>query len=413
MGQQAPDFNQSEVLVGRPARVTVVEPDGRTFHAQLHGGGAARVSSELCVSVQPGDTLLVSELGWHSVPREVWLEENSIGIVRKITKHRIVLETSIGLRVIPRAARKGLKFRTGYTVEFDNHVGIIRVIAKSPIRTRDEGVEENVIKAYRVDSSPSEMLSFASFGGYHSVRERAVELIETQLERRDLLATIGARPIKGIIFSGPPGTGKTHLARIIAHESGAAFYLVSGPSIVSKWVGDSEDTLRRIFADAASEAKAIVFFDEIDSIAESRTGESHESSKRLVAQLLTLLDGFDREGSNVVVLAATNRIDDVDDALLRPGRFDWEIPFGLPTFEDRLEILQVSSRNLRTDQALPLDEIARLTEGWPPARLTSIWTEAALVAAGDGRPQIADEDLLIALERVSNRPARTRGVEEA
>ncbi|MGB7449787.1 MAG: ATP-binding protein [Ornithinimicrobium sp.] len=298
-------------------------------------------------------------------------------------------------------------------MEFDNHVGIIRVIAKSPIRTRDEGVEENVIKAYRVDSSPSEMLSFASFGGYHSVRERAVELIETQLERRDLLATIGARPIKGIIFSGPPGTGKTHLARIIAHESGAAFYLVSGPSIVSKWVGDSEDTLRRIFADAASEAKAIVFFDEIDSIAESRTGESHESSKRLVAQLLTLLDGFDREGSNVVVLAATNRIDDVDDALLRPGRFDWEIPFGLPTFEDRLEILQVSSRNLRTDQALPLDEIARLTEGWPPARLTSIWTEAALVAAGDGRPQIADEDLLIALERVSNRPARTRGVEEA
>lgn len=413
MGHQPPEFNPSDVLVGRPARVTVVEPDGRTFHAQLHGGGAARVSSELYVTVQPGDTVIVSEHGWHSVPREVWLGENSIGIIRKITKRRILLETSVGLRLIPRAARKGAKLKIGYTVEFDNHVGIIRVISKAPIRARDEGVEEDVIKSYRVDPSSSEMLSFASFGGYHSVRDRAVELIETQLQRRELLATIGARPIKGIIFSGPPGTGKTHLARVIAHESGAAFYLVSGPSIVSKWVGDSEDTLRRIFAAAAREERAIIFFDEIDSIAESRTGESHESSKRLVAQLLTLLDGFEREGSNVVVLAATNRIDDVDEALLRPGRFDWEIPFGMPTFDDRLEILQVSGRNLRTEPHLPLDECARLTEGWPPARLTSIWTEAALVAAGDGRPQVADEDLLIALERVSKRPARTRRVEEA
>jgi transitional endoplasmic reticulum ATPase len=122
--------------------------------------------------------------------------------------------------------------------------------------------------------------------------------------------------------------------------------------------------------------------------------------------LLTLLDGFDQDSGNVVVIAATNRIEDVDDALLRPGRFDWEISFGMPTLDDRFEILQVGARHLETTGDLPLEEVALLTDGWSAARLSSIWTEAALVAASDDRRSISDEDVALALERVSGRPTR-------
>ena len=147
---------------------------------------------------------------------------------------------------------------------------------------------------------------------------RAKELIETQLGNSAQMRAIGAKPIKGVIFTGAPGTGKTHLARIIANVADAQFYLVSGPTIVSKYVGDSEETLRMIFAAAQSDKRAIIFFDEIDSIASSRETDTNGVGKRLVAQLLTLMDGFESKG-NVVVVAATNRIEDVDPALLRPG----------------------------------------------------------------------------------------------
>ena len=236
-------------------------------------------------------------------------------------------------------------------------------------------------------------------------------MIETQLKNRERLAALGARPVKGIIFTGPPGTGKTHLARVIAYESGASLYLISGPSIVSKWVGDSEQAIRRIFRSAAKKESAIIFFDEIDSIAERRTEESHEASRRLVAQLLTELDGFDQSGSNLIVIAATNRIQSVDEALLRPGRFDWEIAFGMPTAEDRLEILQLGAGQMKTEGTLPLESVAAASDGWSAARLASLWTEAALLAAADGRKAIVDEDVAQAFERVARRPMReTKGV---
>lgn len=400
--------NPSEILVGRPGRVVVLENDGRTFHVQLQGGGSARVTSSAPVLIEPGDAVLVSDIGWHRIPADVWTDERNVGVVRRIAKDGVLLETALGLRLMKRKPKKKLKVSVGNTVEFDDHAGIVSVISESPIRARDVGVEDDVLADYLVARDDAAGPTFDSFGGYLEVRTRATELIETQLERKDALDTIGARPIKGIIFTGPPGTGKTHLARIIAHASGAAFYLVSGPSIVSKWVGDSEETLRRIFEAAAKDERAIIFFDEIDSIAERRTGESNESSKRVVAQLLTLLDGFDQKAGNIVVIAATNRVEDVDDALLRPGRFDWEIQFGLPDLLDRIDILRVGERRVVTTGELPLEEIAALTDGWSPARLSSIWTEAALVAAGDGRRFIADEDMAQAYERVASRPTRIK-----
>jgi transitional endoplasmic reticulum ATPase len=403
--------NPSEVILGRVARVVAIEADGRTFHARLQGGGAVRVSSTAFVTVGVGDNVLVGDAGWQSIPDDVWIDERTVGVVRLLEKDGVLLESALGLRFLRRKPNKKLKLAAGNTVEFDDFGGVVRVISESPIRVRDVGVDvEDVLRDYLLERDEENGPTFDQFGGYPEVVARARELIETQLERREELKSIRARPVKGVIFTGPPGTGKTHLARIIAHESGADFFLVSGPSIVSKWMGDSEDTLRKIFdAAAASKRKrAIIFFDEIDSIAESRSGDSHEASKRLVAQLLTLLDGFESSAGEVIVIAATNRVDDIDEALLRPGRFDWEIEFGLPTAADRYEILRVSARRVNTVGDLPLEEIAQLSDGWSAARLTSVWTEAALFAASDRRGAIAGEDLAQAFERVSSRPLRSR-----
>ena len=241
---------------------------------------------------------------------------------------------------------------------------------------------------------------FDDFGGLKEVVARARELIEVPLQHRKALSEIRARPIKGVLFTGRPGTGKTMLAQIIAHQSGADFYRISGPEIFSKWVGQSEELLRRLFDKAADSDKAIIFFDEIDSVAAQRDDESHESSTRVVAQMLTLMDGFSSK-ANVVVIAATNRRQDLDVALLRPGRFDWEIHFPYPNESDREDILVKTARRLQTRETLPHGDIAARTEGWSAAELAAILTEAALLAVEDGRREIDEEDYIGGFQRRS------------
>jgi transitional endoplasmic reticulum ATPase len=389
---------------GHLIKVIAVLEGGEAFLGRTSSGSTARFSLGQATDLQRGDVVFISDAVWEKVPDAVWPELSEVAVIRRILDDGVVAEIGASIRLLP--GKPNIEIEVGNTVEFNETDGITRVISQSPLRFRDVGVDDEGLEEFLVGRSDDRGPTFETFGGYHKVRERAIELIETQLNKRDNLDAIRARPVKGIIFTGPPGTGKTYLARIIANESKAAFYLVSGPSIVSKWVGDSEETLRRIFEAAAKEKRAIIFFDEIDSIAERRTDNSHEASKRLVAQLLTLLDGFDQGSGNVVVIAATNRIDDVDEALLRPGRFDWEISFGMPTLKDRYEILRVGVSPLKVTGDLPLEEVALLTDGWSAARLSSIWTEAALVAAGDDRRSISNEDVAIALERVSGRPTR-------
>lgn len=397
------------VIVGRSdgllIKILAAADEGQSFYGKLINGSTARFSLGDKADLQRGDVVFVGEDSWQQAPDDVWPDDSSVGVVRKILDDSIALEGGAGIRLI-----KGLPsvhVEVGFTVEFNEIDGITRVVSESPLRYRDAGVDEDLREYLLNINDGEESLTFDSFGGYESVIARAKELIETQLERKEELQAIGAQPVKGVIFTGPPGTGKTHLARVIAHVSQAKFYLVSGPSIVSKYVGDSEETLRRLFETAAKEERAIIFFDEIDSIAAKRSNDSNGESKRVVAQLLTLLDGF-RASSNVVVIAATNRVEDIDEALLRPGRFDWEIEFALPSVEDRFAILQVRAQQLETKGALPLEEIAELTDGWSGAELSAIWTEAALLAASDRRRAIADEDLAVAFERVQNRPAHIR-----
>ncbi len=394
-------------LTGRIVKVLNVDEDTQKVHARQQDGLTTAFTILNGNLPFRGDVLLLGADRWELAPPDTWLWANSVATVRaKVGDEEILVDDGIHIKPVINYGNVDVEIHN--TVEYNDIDGIIRVVADVPIRSREYGISrEDILKEYRVDTSEGGP-TFADFGGYPDVVERAKELIATQLDHRETLEVIGARPVKGILFTGPPGTGKTHLARIIAHASKADFYLVSGPSIVSKWVGDTEDTLRKIFdAAAASECgRAIVFFDEIDSIAERRTGESHEASKRLVAQLLTLLDGFSSEGGGVVVVAATNRAESLDPALMRPGRFDWEIEFTMPTVADRLEILEVHARKLQTAEWLPLIDIAALTEGWSAAELNALWAEAAILAAKDSRDFIAAEDLALALERVAARPRR-------
>ncbi|MFC5222658.1 ATP-binding protein [Bifidobacterium leontopitheci] len=391
-------------MVGRHdgvlARITGFD-DGRTaYYAVMQNGRTTRLTFPRQEVFDVGDVLLIGTDFYTKVPADVWPVKPRVGVVRRALDDCVVIETSDGLELLE--GEYPANIMPGNTVEFTDLFGIERVLWPTAIRPGESDHDDD-IKQYRIMPGDDPSLTFASFGGYERVVARAQELIETQLGNSEQMRAIGAKPIKGVIFTGAPGTGKTHLARIIANVADAQFYLVSGPTIVSKYVGDSEETLRMIFAAAQADKRAIIFFDEIDSIASSRDNDTNGVGKRLVAQLLTLMDGFASKG-NVVVVAATNRIEDVDPALLRPGRFDWQIPFPMPSEHDRLRILEVQERALTTEGVLPLADVAARTEGWSGAEVCAIWTEAALVAAKDKRGAIRASDLMTAFERVERRP---------
>jgi transitional endoplasmic reticulum ATPase len=399
------DEGEIEALfAGQAVKILTASDRGDDLHVLRRDGLLAHVTLGGPSDLTAGDIVLLGDERWEHVPAEAWTDDSFIAVVRAVVDDELLIEGGLGsgLRLVPRL---GLEAAAGNTVEYADGRGVLRIVSTTPIRAHDRDLEDEPLDRFRVSPS-ADGPSFDDFGGYPHVVERARELIETQLERKDHLDAIGARPIKGILFTGPPGTGKTMLAKIIAKESGAEFFVVSGPEIVSKWLGDSESLLRRIFDAAESVERAIIFFDEIDSVAEKRDGDTHEATKRLVAQFLTEMDGFDqRSDSNVIVIAATNRIHDIDPALRRPGRFDWQIEFGMPGLEDREEILRVSSSKLAITGTLPIKEVSARTAGWSAAKLTSIWTEAALIAAKSDRRSICDLDFVEAFERVAARPS--------
>lgn len=395
------------ILPAKLLKVVCVEEDQNAIHARHSDGNYFWFTLNSGPLPEVGDVIYLTASRWDPAPPQLWPDlRNSFAIVRHVTDGgRVLVDDTLGIREV--ANPDGLTLVENNTVELSDDK-IIRIISETAIRPRDFGNEAvDINKEFRIDTS-GDGPKFDDFGGYPDVVARARQLIDTQMLRRAELKEIGAQPVKGVLFTGPPGTGKTHLARIIAQESGAVFFLVSGPTIVSKWVGDSEETLRRIFEEATknSNERAIIFFDEIDSIAERRGGDTHEASRRLVAQLLTLMDGFDKKSTNTVVIAATNRADALDPALMRPGRFDWEIEFGMPTLDDRYHILRVGARRVKTRGEMPFEDLAFLTEGWSAAALSSIWVEAGLLAAAERRNAITPEDAVQAFERTASRPRR-------
>jgi transitional endoplasmic reticulum ATPase len=286
--------------------------------------------------------------------------------------------------------------------------GIVHIDAETEVELRPEYVEPK-------DSRRADV-TYDDLGGIGETIDQLREMVELPLRYPELFQRLGVDPPKGVLLHGPPGTGKTRLARAVANESSAQFFLINGPEIMGSAYGESEKKLREVFEQATKAAPSIVFIDEIDSIAPKRGNVSGEAEKRLVAQLLTLMDGLEPR-ANLVVIAATNRPDAIDEALRRPGRFDREIIVGVPDLRGRREILAIHTRGMPLKADVDLNELARSTYGFVGADMAALTREAAIEAVRRLMPKldletttipaevletlsVTREDFLLALKRV-------------
>jgi transitional endoplasmic reticulum ATPase len=249
-------------------------------------------------------------------------------------------------------------------------------------------VSEESAKAVQVSKEggvPS--ITYEDIGGLGNAVERVREMIELPLRHPELFKRLGVEAPKGVLLHGPPGTGKTLIAKAIASETNANFYTIGGPEIMSKYYGESEEKLRNVFQQAEQNAPSIIFIDEIDSIAPKREEVSGEVERRIVAQLLSLMDGMSTRGK-VVVIGATNRINAIDPALRRPGRFDREIEIGVPDRNGRLEILQIHTRGMPIAKDVNLEKLADMSHGFVGADLQALAKEAAIRALRRVLPEV-------------------------
>jgi transitional endoplasmic reticulum ATPase len=267
--------------------------------------------------------------------------------------------------------------------------GVVHIDAQTVVELLPEYTEQQGER--RAD------VTYDDLGGMRSTIDALREMVELPLRHPELFQRLGVDPPKGVLLHGPPGTGKTRLARAVANESAAKFFLINGPEIMGSAYGESERRLREVFEQAGKDAPSIVFIDEIDSIAPKRGQVSGEAEKRLVAQLLTLLDGIEPR-QNTVVIAATNRPEAIDEALRRPGRFDREIVVGVPDQNGRREILGIHTRGMPLDGGVDLDELARRTFGFVGADLAALTREAALEAVRRIMPELNLEEDTIPTE---------------
>jgi transitional endoplasmic reticulum ATPase len=305
--------------------------------------------------------------------------------------------------------------------------GIPGGIGTSRINTPSSAVPDDVIitppPASSTPSSDSSPIhppspSLKEVGGLSEVLKELREVVEIPLKRPELLAQLGLEAPRGVLLVGPPGTGKTLTARSLAEELGVNYIAIVGPEVMGKYYGEAETRLRSIFEKAAKAAPCIIFIDEIDSLAPDRAKVEGEVEKRLVAQLLSLMDGFAKT-NGVIVLAATNRPDHLDPALRRPGRFDREVQFRVPDRDGRLEILQILSRAMPLDASVELGAIADLSVGLVGADLKAICQKAAYSALRRQVPDLrspipenmtlTQADLLQAIKEV--KPSVLRSVE--
>src|SRR6266540_815280 len=240
---------------------------------------------------------------------------------------------------------------------------------KTEIKIAEKPIKEEEAKVPKVD--------YEDIGGLGDEVRKVREMIELPLRHPELFERLGVEAPKGVLLHGPPGTGKTLLARAVASETQANFTAISGPEIVSKFYGQSEENLREIFKQAQDNAPSIIFIDELDSIAPKRDEVTGEVERRVVAQLLALMDGLQARGK-VVVIGATNRPNSLDPAIRRPGRFDREIELAIPHRDGRLEILQVHARDVPLAKDVGLKELADITHGYVGADLSALVKEAAM-----------------------------------
>lgn len=257
--------------------------------------------------------------------------------------------------------------------------GIVQVTELTDLSVKTEPVE--------VEKLERPSVTYEDIGGLEEELQRIREMIELPLKHPEVFSRLGIDPPKGVLLYGPPGTGKTLIARAVANEAGANFYAIQGPEIMSKFYGQSEERLREMFTEAEKNSPSVIFIDELDSIAPKRDEVHGEVERRVVAQLLTLMDGLTARG-NLIVIGATNREEAIDPALRRPGRFDREIEIGVPTVQGRQEILQIHTRGMPLEENVSLDHIAKITHGFVGADVAALAREAAMKSLRRHLPEI-------------------------
>ncbi|MGZ7134690.1 MAG: CDC48 family AAA ATPase, partial [Methanobacterium sp.] len=265
--------------------------------------------------------------------------------------------------------------------------GIVKVTAMTDVEIQQEPVDVSKLEGVKTFVD----VTYEDIGGLKDEVKKVREMIEIPLKRPELFERLGISPPKGVLMHGPPGTGKTLLAKAVANESDAYFITINGPEIMSKYVGGSEERLREIFEEAEENAPSIVFIDEIDAISPKREEVTGEVERRTVAQLLTLMDGLKARGQ-VMVIGATNRVDALDPAIRRPGRFDREIEIGVPDKDGRKEVLQIHTRGMPMEEDVDLDEISEVTYGFVGADLESLAKEAAMRVLRRILPEIKSDE---------------------
>jgi len=266
-----------------------------------------------------------------------------------------------------------------FTITSTKPVGIVTITEHTSVDVKSKPMSVSPISGSAV--------RYEDIGGLKDEVSRVREMVELPMKHPELFEKLGIKPPKGVLLYGPPGTGKTLLAKAVASESNAHFIHVNGPEIMDKFYGESERKLRDLFEEAQQNAPSIIFIDELDSIASKRDDTKGEVERRVVAQLLALMDGLITRG-DVIVLAATNRPDSLDPALRRPGRFDREIEIGVPDRRGRLEILQIHTRGMPLAEDIDMEKIAGITHGFVGADLAAVGREAAMHALKRILPKI-------------------------
>ena len=266
--------------------------------------------------------------------------------------------------------------------------GPVKITENTNIEMKQQAVEDVEQQQVRVPE-----VTYEDIGGLEDEIQQVREMIELPLKHPEVFQQLGIDAPQGVLLHGPPGTGKTLLAKAVANEADATFMSINGPEIMSKYYGESEKQLREKFEEAQENSPAIIFIDEIDAIASKRSEVGGEVERRVVAQLLSLMDGLE-ERENVIVIAATNRVDAVDEALRRGGRFDREIEIGVPNRSGRKEIMQIHTRNMPLTDDVDLDQIADKTHGYVGADLQAVAKEAAMAVLRRVLPEIdLDEEI--------------------
>lgn len=383
------------------------ELDSGKYTVELSNGGVFDIIAKADLSV--GDVVKLSgdDLSFEGMAKPDSIGQSELGTVKQELNGSVIAE----INGIPQKIRnpKSINVEPGDAIEINSGGIIVDVLPGVDLSLSLFGPDnESLIKSFKESKSSGhveeEELSFEDFGGMTTPQKQFRERVELFLTESEALSTVGTEPRMGALFYGPPGTGKTHFARILSESLSAQFYRIRGPEIVSKGVGDTERLIREIFDDARKESPSIIFFDEIDSIAVDRGGEgTRDFSQRIVAQLLAVLDGFDGAQENVFVISATNQIDEIDKALLRPGRFDWQVHFPRPSDEHRREIFNTIQEGYNMSDTITegdIDQVMSRTEGWTGAKIRALLNEAGVICVSTGREEIRHSDLLKAHERL-------------